>query len=116
VRFLADENVPGPAVRLLRDQGLDVVWIREDSPGLPDESVLAKSQSEARVLLTFDKDFGELARRQGLPARCGVVLFRIQTRNPAEAAEKVLKVLASREDWPGHFSVVSDAGIRTLRG
>ena len=68
------------------------------------------------MLITFDKDFGELARRHGLPASCGVVLFRIHTRNPIEAAEQVLKVLASRQDWAGHFSVVSATGIRFIKG
>lgn len=116
MRYLADENMPAQAVRALRESGLDVVWIRDDAPGLPDEGVLARSQAENRVLITFDKDFGELARRHGLPASCGVVLFRIQTRNPAEAAEQVLKILASRQDWPGHFSVVSATGIRSIKG
>ena len=116
MRYLADENMPGPAVRMLRESGLDVAWIRDDEPGLSDEGVLARSQSEDRVLITFDKDFGELARRHGLPASCGVVLFRIQTRNPVEAAEQVLKILTSRQDWPGHFSVVSATGIRSIKG
>jgi predicted nuclease of predicted toxin-antitoxin system len=115
VRFLADENLPGPAVRMLRERGLDVAWVRDFSPGLADEAVLALSQAEGRVLITFDKDFGELARRRGLPAACGVVLFRIQTRNPLETAEQVWKVLVSRSDWSGHFSVVSNTGIRSLR-
>lgn len=116
MRFLADENMPAQAVRALRESGLDVAWIRDEAPGLSDESVLARAQSDNRVLITFDKDFGELARRHGLPAAWGVVLFRIQTRNPAEAAEQVLRVLASRQDWPGHFSVVSGTGIRSIKG
>lgn len=116
MRFLADENMPAQAVRALRESGLDVSWIRDDAPGLSDEGVLTRSQGEKRVLLTFDKDFGELARRRGLPATCGVVLLRIQTRNPAEAAEQVLRILTSRQDWPGYFSVVSATGIRSIKG
>ena len=116
MKYLADENMPGPAVRLLRESGWDVAWIRDEAPGLPDSAVLAKALKEDRVLITFDKDFGELARRHGLPASCGVVLFRLQIRNPQEAAEQILKVLTSREDWPGHFSVVGTTGIRSIKG
>jgi len=116
MKYLADENMPGPAVHLMRESGWDVAWIRDESPGLPDMAVLAKALKEDRVLITFDKDFGELARRHGVPASCGVVLFRLQTRNPQEAAEQILKVLASREDWPGHFSVVGATGIRSIKG
>jgi predicted nuclease of predicted toxin-antitoxin system len=50
--------------------GQDVLWIRTDSPGITDQDVLARSLEDARVLLTFDKDFGELAWRSGVPASC----------------------------------------------
>jgi hypothetical protein len=45
-----------------------VVWIREASPGSSDSQVLARAQDENRILITFDKDFGELA----FPGRIGV--------------------------------------------
>jgi predicted nuclease of predicted toxin-antitoxin system len=70
MRFLADENFPGDAVTALRTSGQDVLWIRTDAPGITDQDVLARSLKDARVLLTFDKDFGELAWRSGLPASC----------------------------------------------
>jgi predicted nuclease of predicted toxin-antitoxin system len=58
MRFLADENFPGDAVTSLRSSGHDVLWIRTDVPGITDQDVLARSLKDARVLLTFDKDFG----------------------------------------------------------
>jgi predicted nuclease of predicted toxin-antitoxin system len=73
MRFLADENFPGDAVTALRTSGQDVLWIRTDAPGITDQDVLARSLKDARVLLTFDKDFGDLAWRSGLPASCGIV-------------------------------------------
>jgi predicted nuclease of predicted toxin-antitoxin system len=57
MRFLADENFPGDAVIALRAVGHDVLWIRTDAPGITDQDVLARSLKDARVLLTFDKDF-----------------------------------------------------------
>jgi predicted nuclease of predicted toxin-antitoxin system len=115
MRFLADENFPGPAVAALRQQGFDVAWICEGSSGAQDEAVLARCTRESRVLLTFDKDFGELAFRRGVPGECGIVLFRVATESPEEAAAVALAVLCSGKDWPGHFSVVTPRGIRVRR-
>jgi predicted nuclease of predicted toxin-antitoxin system len=62
MNILANENFPRDAVTALREEGHDVVWIRTDAPGSSDEQVLARAQAENRVLVTFDKDFGELSK------------------------------------------------------
>jgi predicted AAA+ superfamily ATPase len=64
-KFLANENVPGTAVEAARRAGVDITWVRDVSPGISDEAVLTLAQAEGRVLLTFDKDFGEMAFEQG---------------------------------------------------
>lgn len=110
LQLLADENFPGIAVNALRDRGHDVSWVRTEAPGISDVEVLAKSKSENRVLITFDKDFGELVFRSGLSA--GVVLFRLAAKSPWYIAELAVKVLESREDWAGNFSVVEESRIR----
>jgi predicted nuclease of predicted toxin-antitoxin system len=66
--LLANENFPLDAVEALRTAGHDVLWIRTESPGIADTEVLARAVAERRVLITFDKDFGELAFRSKLPA------------------------------------------------
>ena len=112
MRLLADENFLGDAVASLRSHGNDVVWIRTDHPGIGDEEVLAIAQREGRVVMTFDKDFGELAFRCRLTASSGVILFRISTPSPEAAARLVSAAVMSRTDWEGHFSVVEDSRIR----
>jgi hypothetical protein len=112
VRFLANENFPGDAVIALREAGQDVAWVRTDAPGSTDPDVLARAVRETRVLLTFDKDFGELAYRYGLPARCGIVLFRVPMPPPAGVGKSITDVIMSRQDWPGHFSVVEPERLR----
>lgn len=112
MRFLANENFPLDAVEALRKAGHDVVWIRTEAPGSSDEEVLRQATAESRILITFDKDFGELAFRTGLPASCGIVLFRIQCPSSAHVAQVAVKALASRSDWSGHFAVVEDSQIR----
>ena len=110
--FLANENFPGEAVNALRLLGNDVAWIREDLPGSSDLQVLDRAQHEDRILITFEKDFGELAFRWGLPASSGIVLFRISTPSSEHVARVAVAALQQREDWAGHFSVIEDNRIR----
>lgn len=112
LEFLADENFPLDAVVALRSAGYDVTWILTDSPGIDDISVLAQAQAEDRILLTFDKDFGELAFSRRHSATSGVVLFRSMPGSSRETAEFVVDVIVSRQDWQGHFSVVDTRRIR----
>lgn len=112
MRFLADENFPGDAIAALRAHGHDVAWIRADAPGSSDADVLARTICEGRVLLTFDKDFGELAWRAGLPASAGVVLFRLPMPPPSDLISTVAGVLNGRQDWAGQFSVIEPGRIR----
>ncbi len=64
--FLADENFPIASVRLLRKSGLDVVAVIEESPGISDAAILQRAEHERRIILTFDRDYGELIFRQRL--------------------------------------------------
>jgi len=112
MRLCANENVPGDCVARLRQDGHDVLWIRETAPGISDTSVLARAMAEDRLLITFDKDFGELVFRRGKKASRGIILFRIAQPSSSAIAERVATVLGSREDWHGHFSVVEDFAVR----
>jgi len=112
MRLCANENISEDCVVKLRRDGHDVLWIRDSAPGSPDKDVLARAQREHRLLITFDKDFGQLVFRQGAQASHGVVLFRISQVSSAVTAERVSIALASRDDWEGQFSVVDDFGIR----
>ena len=113
-KFLANENVPIEAVRLLREKGLDVASIRERCPGAGDTTVLKLAMSQGRVLLTFDKDFGELAFKKGKAATCGVVLFRTKLRSQAAMAAFMAAVLTQEATWEGNFSVASDGRLRVV--
>jgi predicted nuclease of predicted toxin-antitoxin system len=112
MRLLANENFPAEAVEELRSRGHDVVWVRTDSPGSPDQDVLARAVAETRILITFDKDFGDLAFRAKAPVATGVVLFRVSPRSPSYVAQFAARVLESRTDWAGHFSVVEETRVR----
>jgi predicted nuclease of predicted toxin-antitoxin system len=112
MRILANENVPGPVVAGLRSAGHDVLWVKEAMAGAKDHEVLARGQAEARLVVTFDKDFGELAVRSGLPAESGVILFRLGGPSPDVDNARAVTTLTSRDDWAGHFAVVTDDRVR----
>jgi predicted nuclease of predicted toxin-antitoxin system len=112
MRLLANENFPLAAVVALREKGHDVLWIRTDAPGSRDDAILALATAEQRILITFDKDFGELAFRAKLPSTSGVILFRISIRSPDAVAGITITAVESRADWAGHFAVVEDSRIR----
>jgi hypothetical protein len=67
---------------------------------------------EQRLIVTFDKDFGELAFRQGLAAPSGIVLFRLSGSSPEIDNARASSALESRDDWAGKLAVVEDDRIR----
>lgn len=112
MRLLANENIPAEAVEFLREQGHDVAWARDQAPGSSDRAILDRARSEKRVLVTFDKDFGELAFRTRLPSECGIILLRISAPSSGHIARFLAQALASQGDWAGHFAVIEDDRIR----
>ncbi len=112
MRFLANENIPAPVVAALRAAGHDVLWVKERMPGATDREVLEHAEAEACPVVTFDKDFGELAVRRGLPASSGVVLFRLHGSSPDADNARAVAALTSRTDWAGHFAVVTNDRVR----
>lgn len=112
LRILADENIGGRVVKALRSAGYDVVSVKEQFPGIRDTDVLRIAHEEQRLIITQDKDFGELAVRLSLSASSGILLIRIGRGRPHDDAERIVAVVRSRADWSGHFSVVDDERIR----
>ena len=86
MRLRADETVPLPSVDLLVSAGYDVVSISRESPGASNPSVLARARAEDRLLVTFDRDFGELVFARGVSAFPGVIFLRFVPRSPTESA------------------------------
>ena len=111
MRFLADENVPRAAVEELANRGHDVASVQESAQGATDREVLRRARSQRRVLVTFDKDFGELAfsSARAVP---GIILVRMSLSSPGLLARRVADVIDARADWAGHFSVIDDRRMR----
>ncbi len=115
MRYLADESVERQVVDALRQASYDVDYVAEVAPGAADPDVLARANRESSVLITGDKDFGELVYRRR-QQNSGVVLLRLSGLTPQRKATIATKVFVSRAaDFAGAFSVVTESGVRVRR-
>lgn len=113
--LVANEGIDRPVVERLRQDGHDVVYVAELAPSTPDEEILQLANAQRAVLLTADKDFGELVFRQGL-VHSGVLLLRLAGLANATKAEVVAEVCRDRAaELIGAFSVISPGQVRIRR-
>lgn len=112
MKLLANENIPAALIKGLRAAGHDVAWVSEISSGIADPQVIEWAIREERLLLTFDKDFGELAFARSLPASCGVILLRLPMDDLKRLIMMVVELITSRDDWQGQFAVVEETRVR----
>jgi len=114
VRLLADEGIDAAIVARLRSNGHDVVYVAELSPGITDDAVLELANVDERILMTADKDFGELVFRLRRVA-FGVLLVRLPGLPSASKASAVAQVIGEHGDeMAGAFTVLS-AGLVRIR-
>jgi predicted nuclease of predicted toxin-antitoxin system len=83
-------------------------------PGASDETVLAMANQDGRILITFDKDFGELVFRQGRSGSSGVILLRLRLGSPTVVSAFVVSVLSQPIEWAGHFTVAREGSLRVI--
>ncbi len=114
-KLLADENIPARAIDALRDAGCDVLSIREHAPECADDEVLRIAVAHGRILLTFDRDYGELIFGQSHAAPPSVFYFRTFPVGPREVSDAVLSLLADAESINDSMVIVSRQGIRRRR-
>lgn len=113
MRWLADECVDAPLVRQLREAGHDVAYIVEGDAGATDAEIISRAQAESRLLLTEDKDFGELAFRWGRSVP-GVVMLRIEPDNHPLKGTRLNAAIARFGDALfGRFTVVEESRLRS---
>ena len=115
MNLVADEGVDQAVVERLRDDGHDVLYVAELSPSITDEEVLQHANDRGALLVTPDKDFGELVFRQGR-IHPGVVLIRLAGLSNAAKARIVAEVCRDRaSELLQAFSVVSPGQVRIRR-
>ena len=91
MRVLLDACVWGGAASMLRSAGHDVDWVGDWSADPGDERILAMASERKQVLVTLDKDFGELAVVRRRPHRGIVRLVNLSARSQGRACAAVLR-------------------------
>ena len=115
MNLLADESVDKSIVDRLREDGHTVSYIAELTPSIDDDTVLHQANQSASLLITSDKDFGELVFRMGR-IHAGVVLLRLAGLSAAEKRTTVSSVFANRaNELQAAFSVISPGRVRIHR-
>ena len=113
MNLLADESVDRQIVERLRQDGHDVLYIAEVEPSISDNIVFDRANEKAALLVTGDKDFGEIVFRDNRLSSGGVVLLRLVGLSAEKKAEIVSD--AFREygaEFANHFSVVAPGKVR----
>lgn len=112
MRFLVDESTGVAVVDFLRSQGHEVAAVADVLPQAVDCDILAKAAAEARIVVTNDKDFGDLVFRSGQP-HAGILLLRLKDESAANRVNTVRAVLEKHAaDLPNNFVVATDSHIR----
>ncbi|MBC8183333.1 DUF5615 family PIN-like protein [candidate division KSB1 bacterium] len=112
MKFLADENVEKPIVDWLRNNGFDVLYVSEFAKSSPDDELLEKANQEYRILLTNDKDFGELVFLQR-KSSSGVILMRFTNDDSSNKVKHISHLVTNyRDKLEGNFTVISETKVR----
>ncbi|PKP60851.1 MAG: hypothetical protein CVT88_01865 [Candidatus Altiarchaeales archaeon HGW-Altiarchaeales-1] len=113
LKFLADENIAKSLVRALRQNGYDVKDIKEEKLiGISDKEVINKAKEQDRIIITHDKDFGNLLNYP-LQSHCGVILIRYMNQSPSYIIPKLIPLLDTlKNKVKGSITIVTDDLVR----
>ena len=117
MRFLADMGISMSTVEALRQEGHEVVHLREEGlQRLPDPAILEKARREERAVLTFDLDFGDLLAIGGQKYP-SVIIFRLRNESPPTVTMALFQALADERHTlaDGAIIIVEDARYRIRR-
>ncbi|HLB60820.1 MAG TPA: DUF5615 family PIN-like protein [Patescibacteria group bacterium] len=107
MKFIVDENVHLDVYHFLYRKGFDVVSVSLKSPSITDKEVLRIALREQRIIITGDKDFGDLVYHSKIP-HCGIILFRLESETPSIKINRLDGLLSKKTGIEGKFIVVTD--------
>ncbi len=114
--FLANENIPLDSIFLLRRNNHIVISIKEDFRGISDTTVLKLAKEKDAIILTFDKDYGELIFRENFESPPSVIFFRFKGFDSFFAANTLLKIIQNSQiQLQGYFTIIEEETVRQRR-
>lgn len=115
MNLLADESIEREIVERLRADGHAIVYVAELSPSITDDQVLDEANARSALLVTADKDFGELVYRLGR-IHAGVVLTRLAGLSASAKTEAVSQLFRDHAvELAGAFCVIAPVSVRIRR-
>ena len=115
MRLIIDECT-GPALACwLREQGHDVVYVGDEAFGMKDAEIIARAASDMRILITNDRDFGDMIFQSHVP-HAGVLLLRLRNERPSSKIAVLDRVLKGYGDsLAENFVVATEHLVRLAR-
>ena len=114
IRYLADENIPFAIVEELKEEGYNIESLPSNKRGMLDKKMMNYAFEKDLIILTFDKDFGQLVFKEKMQA-IGIVLLRFLPTSPKRIKTIIREILADKEFNPiGKFVVVHDTHMRIV--
>lgn len=111
IKLLADENIPKETVDLLKQQRVDVVSVQEIRSGLSDRDILELAKVKGRIVVTFDKDFGEIIFKEKFKSQ-GLILLRFVPESPQHIGNRILQLLAAKIKMEKSVVVVKEDSVK----
>ncbi len=116
MKLLANENFPLSSIKILKNAGHDIIGVGVDFQGVSDEEVIRLAQNENRIILTFDRDYGELIFKKGLRPDAGVIYLRWDDYKPDDPGKYLVEVFQSKEyRFDKMLTVIGEKTIRQRR-
>ncbi len=113
LKFLADENIPLDIVGILKKDGINIISITEVGLGLEDEAILKLANKEDMVIITFDKDFGELVFKARKKSK-GIILLQLHPQTISYVVSILRNVLTLNINFSKSFLVVETGRVRVI--
>lgn len=111
IKLLADENIPKKTIELLKQRSIDIISASEASRGLSDRAVIELANTENRVVVTFDRDFGKIVFRERLKLK-GLIILRFAPSSPEHIAKRITCMLAQGTPIEERVIVVMEDRVR----
>jgi predicted nuclease of predicted toxin-antitoxin system len=113
MKLLANENFPLKSVLYLRSKGFNIISIGADNPGIEDHIVMGIAINQGRIILTFDRDYGELIFKHNYRPQCGVIYLRLEKYAAEEPGRLIEDILSKKEfNFDYALTVLDKYGVR----
>jgi len=112
LKFLVDVGVGKKLEEYLLKENHDIKAVRALDQKMPDQDIIRLAALEKRIVITMDKNFGELVYHSGMD-HCGILLLRMEDATGSEKQQVMAQILKKyAENLTDHFCVYQNKKFR----